>query len=77
MASSNSIQIHPLPLDKEREEWVMRGWNAIDESRLAKLNRLMASIPSPTGEEKQLAQAVVDVMSKSGMDAFYQPMDDA
>ena len=55
----------------------MRGWNAIDESRLAKLNRLMASIPSPTGEEKQLAQAVVDVMSKSGMDAFYQPMDDA
>ena len=55
----------------------MRGWNAIDESRLAKLNRLMASIPSPTGEEKQLAQAVVDVMSKSGMDAFYQLMDDA
>ena len=77
MGAGDSVQINPLPLDEEREEWVKRAWNTVDESRLAELNRLMASIPSPTGEEKQLAQAMVDLMSKSGMDAFYQPMDDA
>ncbi len=37
---------------------------------------MMASIPSPTGEEGQLARAVVDVMNASGVGAFYQPMDD-
>jgi acetylornithine deacetylase/succinyl-diaminopimelate desuccinylase-like protein len=67
----------PLSLGKEREQALKRAWNAIDETKLAELNRLMASIPSPTGEEGQLAQAVVDVMNKSGLDAFYQPMDDA
>jgi acetylornithine deacetylase/succinyl-diaminopimelate desuccinylase-like protein len=77
MVTSDSVQVDPLPLTKDREEWVQRAWHALDESSLAELNRLMASIPSPTGEEKQLAQAMVDVMRKSGMDAFYQPMDDA
>src|SRR5688572_5566255 len=67
----------PLSLGKERDEALKRAWNAIDETKLAELNRLMASIPSPTGEEGQLAQAVVDVMNKSGVDAFYQPMDEA
>jgi acetylornithine deacetylase/succinyl-diaminopimelate desuccinylase-like protein len=66
----------PLPLGKEREQWVKRAWNAIDESNLAELNRMMASIPSPTGEERRLAQAIVDVMNISGMAAYYQPMDD-
>ena len=67
----------PLSLGKEREQALKRAWNAIDETNLAELNRLMASIPSPTGEEGQLAQAIVDVMNKSGVEALYQPMDDA
>jgi len=40
----------PLSLDKEREQWIKRAWDAIDESKLAELNRMMASIASPTGE---------------------------
>jgi hypothetical protein len=43
---------------------------------LGELNRLMTSIPSPTGEEGQLARALVEVMNQSGVGAFYQPMDD-
>ena len=66
----------PLSLGKEREQWLRRAWDAIDESKLAELNRMMANIPSPTGEERQLAQAIVDVMNASGIDGFYQPMDD-
>jgi hypothetical protein len=78
MAINDPIGSAPvsLALGKEREQWVKRAWDAIDESKLAELNRLMASIPSPTGEEKQLGQAIVDVMNKSGIDAFYQRMDD-
>src|ERR1700756_422241 len=78
MAFDNPMNRDPSPLllDKERQQAVNRAWNAIDETKLAELNRLMASIPSPTGEEKQLGQAIVDIMNKSGVDAFYQRMDD-
>lgn len=76
MTTKDSVQLYPLPLSEDREEWVKQAWHAVDESKLAELNRLMASIPSPTGEERQLAQAMVDIMRESAIDAFYQPMDD-
>jgi acetylornithine deacetylase/succinyl-diaminopimelate desuccinylase-like protein len=78
MVFDNPINAYPLSLllGKEREQGIDRAWNAIDETQLAELNRLMASIPSPTGEEGQLARAIVDVMNKSGIDAFYQRMED-
>lgn len=76
MATRATVQISSLPLSKDRETWLKRAWDAIDETKLAELNRLMASIPSPTGEEGQLARSMVDVMNGSGIGAFYQPMDD-
>src|SRR6516225_8838002 len=78
MAFDNPINADPspLPLGKEQEHAIHRAWNAIDENQLGELNRLMASIPSPTGEEQQLAQAIVDVMNKSGISASYQRMED-
>jgi acetylornithine deacetylase/succinyl-diaminopimelate desuccinylase-like protein len=60
----------------DREGWVRQAWDQIDDNELGELNRMMASIASPTGEERQLAEAMVDVMNQSGIDAFYQPMDD-
>ena len=78
MAINDPIGTPPvtLTLGKEREQWIQRAWDAIDESKLAELNRMMASIASPTGEEKQLAMTLVGVMSNSGIHAQYQPMDD-
>ena len=73
---STGTDAMPLALGKEREQWLKRAWDAIDEIKLAELNRLMASIPSATGEERQLAQAIVDVMKDSGTEAFFQPMAD-
>jgi acetylornithine deacetylase/succinyl-diaminopimelate desuccinylase-like protein len=64
-----------LPLSKDHESWLHQAWNAIDEGKLAELNRTMASIPSPTGEEGALARALVGVMNESGVSARYQPMD--
>ena len=65
-----------LTLGKERERWLQEAWSAIDESKLAELNRMLASIPSPTGEERQLAQAIVAVMNASGIEGRYQAMQD-
>src|SRR5215510_15875941 len=77
MSTHVAVKSAPLSLTKDHETWIKRAWDAIDETTLGELNRLMASIPSPTGEEGPLARAVVDVMNKSGIRAFYQPMDDA
>src|SRR6266542_2047636 len=76
MAIDDPIGAAPMPLSlgKEREQWVKRAWDAIDEDKLGELNRMMASIASPTGEEKQLALALVDVMNAGGIGAFFQPM---
>jgi len=77
MAIDDPIGAAPMPLalGKDREKWVKRAWDAIDENKLGELNCMLASIASPTGEEKQLALAVVDTMNASGIDAHYQPMD--
>ena len=71
MAIDNPIGASPMPLSlgKEREQWVKRAWDAIDEDKLGELNRMMASIASPTGQEKQLALALVDVMNAAGIGA--------
>jgi acetylornithine deacetylase/succinyl-diaminopimelate desuccinylase-like protein len=66
----------PLPLSQEQAQWVERAWSEIDEGGLGELNRKMASIPSPTGEERELAQFMVSYMSARGLSAFYQPIDD-
>lgn len=76
MATRATVQRSSLPLSKDREMWLKRAWEAIDDTKLADLNRLMASIPSPTGEEGRLAQTVVEVMNNNHIAAFYQPMDD-
>jgi len=65
-----------LALGQEREQWLKRAWDAIDETKLAELNRTMASIASPTGEERQLAEALVDTMNASDIAGYYQPMAD-
>ena len=76
MANRDTDRSTSLPLTRERETWVRRAWDAIDESRLGELNRVMVSIASPTGEERQLAQAMVETMNAHGIESFYQPMDD-
>jgi acetylornithine deacetylase/succinyl-diaminopimelate desuccinylase-like protein len=66
----------PLPFSKEQEQWLKRAWSEIDEGRLGELNRKMASIPSPTGEEGELAQAMVADMQESNIEAAFQPIDE-
>lgn len=71
-----SVDVRSVPLSKEQEDSIQRAWDEIDEQRLGELNRKMASIPSPTGEERELAQAMVSDMNAVGLSAFYQPIDE-
>ena len=76
MAPEVQVRTKPAPLSGEQEKWIERAWSAIDEARLAQVNQQMASIPSPTGEEGELARHLVSSMRGSGMAALYQPIDD-
>ena len=73
--SRNHVRGTSLPLTKHRENWVNEAWNEIDADKLAELDRMMVTIPSPTGEEGQLAKTLVGVMKESGIHSSYQPMD--
>lgn len=63
-------------LSADQRKWVEKAWSEIDENRLAELNRKMASIPSPTGQERELAEFMVGYMKGAGIAGFYQPIDD-
>lgn len=76
MVNHDNQRNSSLRFNGEQEEWLKRAWSLIDENQLGELNRLMASIASPTGEERQLAQAMVERMNANGIEAFYQAMDD-
>lgn len=71
-----TLDVRSVPLSKEQEGWIKKAWSEIDERRLAELDRKMASVPSPTGEEAELAQAMVSYMNEVGISAFYQPIDE-
>ena len=65
-----------MSLSADQRKWVEKAWSEIDEDRLAELNRKMASIPSPTGQERELAEFMVSYMKGAGLFSFYQPIDD-
>ncbi len=71
-----SFAVLSVALSRAQEKWLEQAWQEIDEEELAHLNLKMAGIPSPTGEEKALALFLVDYLSKSGLAARYQPIDD-
>lgn len=68
--------MNSVNLSAQQEEWIKKAWSEIDELRLGELNRKMASIPSPTGEEAALAQSMVSYMNEVGISALYQPIDE-
>lgn len=70
------VSVRSVPLSSAQKEWLERAWSNIDAERLAQLNLQMANIPSPTGEERQLAEFMASYMKGFGLDAFYQPIDE-
>ncbi len=62
-------------LDSERRGWVDAACARLDRDRLRQLVFEMTAIPSPTGEERELAELLVAQLTDAGLDAAYQPID--
>jgi len=57
-------------------ELVARAIDQIDRDRLVKLVMDLVDIPSPTGEEENMARAVYSELEEAGFDATLQPIGD-
>lgn len=75
MADDQKPSGRGAPLSPERERWIAAACAEIDEARLSAMLVDMVEIPSPTGEERALAEHAVAVMRDGGLDAFVQPID--
>jgi acetylornithine deacetylase/succinyl-diaminopimelate desuccinylase-like protein len=64
------------PLSAEHARWVERAWNAVDADALAGLLVNMVSIPSPPGEEADLARFLAAELERAGFAASTQPIRD-
>ena len=63
-----------LPPGEARER-IERAQAAVAGEELLELTARMVDIPSPSGEERALAEFLVDFMGASGLEARYQTMD--
>ena len=61
--------------DRQREA-VARAWAHVDRDRLRELAVLVTSLPSPTGEERPLAEELAVRLGAAGLDGRVQPLDD-
>ena len=66
-----------LPLSFERRHAYERAISLVDEAMLREIAVAMTNIPSPTGEERQLAEYVVDRAGEIGLDAAVQGIDES
>ena len=55
---------------------IERAWEALDADRLQGLIAAMVDIPSPTGDEAELARFLTNELTASGLESRYQEIDD-
>ena len=60
--------------EPERLRLIERAWARVDPSKLADTLTAMVEISSAVGEERPLAEWLVDRMTASGLDVQYQPL---
>jgi hypothetical protein len=60
--------------EPKRLRLVERAWSHVDPSKLADTLTAMVEISSPVGQERALAEWLVDRMTASGLEAKYQPL---
>src|SRR5207302_4241565 len=63
---ATDVAVTQLPLTATQREWVERAWTQIDPERLAKLDLELTGIPSPTGEERAVAEFLADHLGAAG-----------
>ncbi|MEW9552042.1 M20 family metallopeptidase [Nonomuraea sp. NPDC050783] len=63
-------------LDERRRDLVSGAWAHITRERLKELVTGLVDIPSPTGDERPLAEHITAVLTAAGCHARVQPLDD-
>ncbi|MGV4888034.1 peptidase dimerization domain-containing protein [Streptomyces viridosporus] len=63
-------------LTERQQAWAEAAWKLITPERLTELVVGMVDIPSPTGEEAELARWLTTTLDHAGLDAHYQAIDD-
>jgi succinyl-diaminopimelate desuccinylase len=62
-------------LDAKRRSWLAEAWARVSEPALIKALRLLVNIPSPTGQERPLAEAIASRLNAGGLTATVQRVD--
>ncbi|HEX6511010.1 MAG TPA: peptidase dimerization domain-containing protein [Chloroflexota bacterium] len=70
------VTVRQLPLSGEQRDWLERAWAQVSADKLAQLDVELVSIPSPTGEERQIAEFLANHLSQAGLEGDYQPIDE-
>jgi acetylornithine deacetylase/succinyl-diaminopimelate desuccinylase-like protein len=76
MNANDEVAVERRPLSAEQHTWLERAWAQIDPARLAQLDAALVSIPSPTGQERRVAEFVAGHMREAGLEGIYQSIDD-
>jgi acetylornithine deacetylase/succinyl-diaminopimelate desuccinylase-like protein len=70
------LKVSSAELSAEQRGWLEGAWSQVDRQILRQLAADMTAIPSPTGEERTLAEFLAGRLRSAGLDARYQPIDD-
>jgi acetylornithine deacetylase/succinyl-diaminopimelate desuccinylase-like protein len=73
---NDQVAVEQRSLSAEQQQWIERAWAQIDAAHLAELDAAMVSIPSPTGQERPLAEFLAQHLSEAGLAGAYQPIDE-
>jgi acetylornithine deacetylase/succinyl-diaminopimelate desuccinylase-like protein len=69
------VTVQPRPLSAEQQEWLQRARAQLNPRELGELDAALVSIPSPTGEERRLAEFITNHLHAAGVHAGYQAID--
>ena len=69
------VTVQARPLSEDQRKWLERAWTQIDPRALGEFDAALVSIPSPTGEERRLAEFITSHLHAAGFEAHYQPID--
>jgi acetylornithine deacetylase/succinyl-diaminopimelate desuccinylase-like protein len=71
----DEVRVQSRPFSAQQQEWFERACRLIDPADLADLDAALVSIPSPTGEERRVAEYIVRHLHEAGLEATYQSID--
>jgi acetylornithine deacetylase/succinyl-diaminopimelate desuccinylase-like protein len=76
MSAPQQLPAEPRPLSEQQRKWYEQAASLVSPDLLREIVADMTNIPSPTGEERALAEYLVARGLRTGLDAFLQPLDD-